>query len=201
MGGKITEEAQTYIKRRVLEGETYERVASELKTVFNIDTTKQAVSYYVGKMGIRNKVAKVKKQTRIEQENAWNEAITKYMQGLEDQHQVTIKGLAEATGAPTDIARSHLIELGLYDERTFRERIDDVLLIQRYVVEDLSISRLYEHYPSVCISTLTQVLRQVLTDYGLEPRPKSSANNTELLSEWRTDMVSRLENRGWEVRA
>jgi len=199
MAGKVTENAKKYIRELVLAGETYADVASKLETHYDISISKQAVSYYVGKMNLRDKAAQVREQQRQEQEQQWREALMTWVQTVPD-NEVTLRAASDQVGAPIDWTRDVLIEIGAYDDTTFRERIDVGDLMTQYVVDDLSLSELHErYYADVCISTLTQTVRKLMYEYGVEPRPKSCANNEELRSSWRQETLAKLEASGWQL--
>ena len=198
--GKVTENAKKYIKQGVLGGKTYAQVAEEIADLYGIEISKQAVSYYVGKMGLRGKLAQVREHKRKEQEEQWKQALVAWVGGLGEDEQVTLCEAAEVTDAPSDWVRDELIKMGAYDDQTFRERADDVDLMTRYIVDDMSLAQMHEaYYSDVCISTLTQTMRNLLYAQGLKPRPKSCANNDELRRQWRQETLDQLRQQGWTV--
>lgn len=202
MPGKMTEEGKDLIRKRVLDGLTYKKIVEELEDECSIQVSKQTVSYYVRKFGLSKAIQKKKELQRQEEIREWRALAEEYMESLEDLSDLTLKEAQEYTQAPMDWLRDYLIERGYYDNTTFRERIDEILLLERYILDDMSLSELHEaYYNSVCISTLTQVLRKILLEYGLEPRPQSCAKKPLVQKSWRRDMIDRLLERGWEVQA
>lgn len=200
--GKVTEDAKEYIRAQVLSGLTYAQVAEGLLQDHGIEISKQAVSYYVGQFGLRQKLAEVREQRRREQEAGWRELLVAWLDTLDEEQEVTLRAASKAVEAPDDWIRSELIAMGVYDDTTFRERIGDVELMTRYIVDDLSLSEMHEQYYSdVCVSTLTQTMRTLLQDNGLQPRPKSCAGNKELRQQWRRETLEALKRQGWTVSA
>jgi hypothetical protein len=197
--GKVSENAKAYIRKSVLECKTYAQVAEEVGELYGIEITKQAVNYYVGKMELRDQINAAREAQKKAQESEWRQGLRAYVES-QDVSTVTLREASAQIGAPHDWTRDALMSLGAYDDTTFRSRIDDVELMTRYIIDDLSLSELHEsYYNDVCISTLTQTVRQLLKEHNVDPRPKSCANNEPLKASWRLETLEKLKSQGWAV--
>jgi hypothetical protein len=197
---KNSPEAKEMLRTRVLAGESYTAVAEALEVEYNIKVSKQAVGYYVTQMKLRPELEAKRVAKRTEQEAKWSQALRLYFKegagrGVAPSS-VVLQDVSQEVGAPLEWTRTLLMSQGLYDPSSFRQRVDETLLIQRYVGEDLSLAEMHEKYYNdvVCISTLTQTVRQVMKAHGLKSRPKSTAKNPAKCAKWRKSMLKKLAN-------